>query len=292
MLERSEMVESSSAVQTDPTRDPPLRESGTLQGFASIRSDGQMKPAIADPADALEFQTYDFVFQAPTPWPNTTGDDAGAYRKALAYVSACLPEFEGWGPDLRSAYTGNLNLDYIAAKTDLDKLPYPRQGADPGTCPKWYFSRDDPGFTPVQYGVLKAELDQEFVWLDSIDRLFGAAETALGRSGGKQLVDLKSLAEQAPEPDQALGGGDDPLENLEVRAGARRGIAAAAGAEPAAAFFEFYARQPSISVASSRATAMAATRWATRSRRSRTIWPSRPPTASLRPRPGSTACAR
>ena len=242
-LERSEMVDSSSAIQTDPSRDPPVREGGTLQGFASIRSDGLMKPAVADPSDALEFQTYDFVFQAPTPWPHTDAGDpeAGAYRRALAYVSACLPEFEGWGPDLRSAYAGNLNLNYIAAKTDLDKLAYPRPGADPGTCPKSYFSQDDPGFTPDQFGVLKAELGQEFVWLDSIDRLFGAAESALGRSGGKQLVDLKTLA-------QNLRNQIKPSEATKIflriwkyvieLAGA---IAAATGDEAAAAFFEFYA---------------------------------------------------
>ncbi len=44
--------------------------------------------------------------------------------------------------------------------------------------------------------MLKAELSQEFVWLDSIERLFAAAEKALSRTGGKQLVDLKALSDR------------------------------------------------------------------------------------------------
>lgn len=197
------MVDSSSAIAIDPTRETPLVESGTLQGFASVRSDGLMKPAVADGSDALEFKMYDYVFQAPTPWPHTGAGDpeADAYRRALAYVSTCLPEFKGWGPDLRSAYAGNLNLNYIAAKTDLDKLPYPGDGAH--NCPQWDYTKD-PGFTRDQFSQLSAELDQEFLWLDSIERLFGAAESALSRSGGEQLVDLKTIGEklkkQIPPP--------------------------------------------------------------------------------------------
>jgi hypothetical protein len=242
-LKRSEMVDSSSGVETDPTTDPPVREAGTLQGFASIRSDGLMKPAIADPADKLQFQTYDIVFKSPTPWPHTDPRDpeAGAYRRALAFVSGCLPEFEGWGPDLRSAYAGNLNLNYIAAKTDLDKLNYPHRGADPGNCPAWYFSRDDPGFTSAQYGVLKEELDREFVWLDSIDRLFTAADSVLGRSGDKQLAAMKTLAENlrnAVKPSNAQVIAMRVWKYLVELAAV---IATASGQEEVAAFFDFYA---------------------------------------------------
>ena len=67
MLERSEDVDSSSAIETDPTRNPPVRESGTLEGFASVRSDGIMKPAAADPSGSFDFKMYDIVFQSPTP---------------------------------------------------------------------------------------------------------------------------------------------------------------------------------------------------------------------------------
>lgn len=103
-LTKSEMVDSSSAIQTDPTRDPPLRESGTLQGFASIRSDGLMRPAVADGSDRLEFKMYDYAFQAPTPWPHTDPGDpeADEYRRALAYTSLCLPDFNPPTPRTRA----------------------------------------------------------------------------------------------------------------------------------------------------------------------------------------------
>jgi hypothetical protein len=216
MLERSEVVDSSSATTLDPTRDDPrhpghpVSESGALQGFASVRSDGNMRPAVADPSDALPFEMYDFAFQAPTPWPHTDPSDpeAGAYKRALAYVSTCLPEFEGWGPDLRSAYAGNLNLKYGAAMTHLDKLSYPGDG--PRTCEHWDYT-EAPGFTPDQFSQLRDELDQEFVWLDSIGDLFGAGQSALSRSGGEQLVDLKTIGDNIkdlippPSPGAEIG---------------------------------------------------------------------------------------
>ena len=202
-LKRSEMVESSSSVVIDPSLEVPLTEGGSLQGFASIRSDGLMKPAVADGSDRLQFEVYDFAFRDATPWPETK--EAGApesdkYRAALAYISTCLPQFEGWGPDLRSAYAGNLNLDYIAAKDDLAKLPYPTPSVNPQVCedpqgkPKWDF-KQDPGFERRHYLGMAAELSVEFGWLDSVQRLFDAAEKALGRSGAEEFVDLKTLGD-------------------------------------------------------------------------------------------------
>jgi hypothetical protein len=191
-LDRSEDVDSSRAIVLDKSVEHYMTESGTLQGFASVRPDGLMKPAVADGSNALQFKMYDIAFQPATPWPHTDPSDpeAGAYKRALAYVSTCLPEFEGWGPDLRSAYAGNLNLNYVAAKTDLDKLPYPGNG--PSQCEHWDYAKA-PGFTSDQYSRLSAELDQEFVWLDSVYRLFGAAQRAIARSGSEQGVDLKTL---------------------------------------------------------------------------------------------------
>ena len=243
VLKRSEMVDSSTAIETDPSTDPPVREAGTLQGFASIRSDGLMKPAIADPADKLQFQTYDIVFKSPTPWPHTDPSDpeAGAYRRALAYISACLPEFEGWGPDLRSAYAGNLNLDYALAKTDLDKQYYPQRGRDPGNCPKWYFSRDDPGFTFPQYVALRSELDKEFLWLDSIDRLFTAADGVLGRTGSTELRDMKTLADNLRNAVKPSNSQVIAMRVWKYLVELAAAIATASGQEEVAAFFDFYA---------------------------------------------------
>jgi hypothetical protein len=214
MLERSEMVDSSSAVVVNRTPEhKDVRESGSLQGLASIRADGLMKPAVADPSDKLPFELYDIEFQSPTPWPHTDPSDpeAGAYSRALAYVSTCLPQFKGWGPDLRSAYAGSLDLHYIAAKGILDELPYPDSTADRTKCKgMWDFTKD-PGFTRDQYSQLTDELDQEFIWLDSIQALFGAAQAALGRSAGQQQVDLKSIGERIkkgippPSPGAEIG---------------------------------------------------------------------------------------
>jgi hypothetical protein len=197
-IERAQGVESSTAIQTDPTRDPPLREQGTLQGYGSIGPDGIAKPGVVDGAERLEFEVHDIAFRDATPWPfapETGHPEAAQYKRALAYISTCVRAFEGWGPDLRSAYAGDLDLDYDAATAGLDRQPYPDDVPDPKTCPEWDFSQP-PGFTRFQYGVLHAELDQEMLWLASAEKLFNSTERALGRSGGKQLVDLKGLSDR------------------------------------------------------------------------------------------------
>jgi hypothetical protein len=194
MLDRSEDVDSSTGIVIDKSVERHMTESGTLQGFASVRPDGLMKPAVSDGSDALQFKMYDVAFQAPTPWPHTAPDDpeAGAYSRALAYVSTCLPEFHGWGPDLRSAYGLNLSLNYSAAQTHLDKLPYPGDPNAPHDCTQWDYAKA-PGFTADQYRQLSDELDQEFVWLDSIGRLFASAQGAIARSSTDQGANLKNL---------------------------------------------------------------------------------------------------
>jgi hypothetical protein len=211
-LARSEVVESSSTVASG--------ESGTLRGRARIRADGLFKPAVADPAETLELEMYDFVFRAPTPWPYTKGgscsppdpsrleplDDsrhqfapltcsdpqAEPYAKALAYISLNLQEFNGWGPDLRQAYTGHLRLNYTMAALQLDRLDYPGDGH---TCTQGP-GRDiapNPDFSRRQFCNLHDELQLEFGWLDKTQNLFDTMQQGLYRSGGQEQVDLQSI---------------------------------------------------------------------------------------------------
>jgi hypothetical protein len=199
-LKRSEVAESATSIVVDPSTQPVATENGTLQGQVQMRSDGLLAPALADGSDQLGFDIYDIAFSPPTAWPltreaGTSEAEAEQYKKALAYISTCVGAFKGWGPDLRSAYAGDLNLDYDAAVSGLDKQPYPDDVSDRDTCPEWFKSNPTPGFTRFQYGVLHAELDQEMGWLNDVSRLFSVSEKALGRSGGTQLVDLKSLGQ-------------------------------------------------------------------------------------------------
>ena len=119
-----------------------------------------------------------------------------------------MPVFAGWGRDLRSAYAGNLNLNYAGAQSQLHDLPYPDSNAS--GCAHWDYAKD-PGFTPDQYSQLRTELDREFVWLTSIDKLFATAKRALGSSGTDQLVHLNTIGDKIkdaippPSPAREVG---------------------------------------------------------------------------------------
>jgi hypothetical protein len=209
-LARGEVAQSSSAIVTDPTASPPTRESGTLRGRLRIRSDGYFMPVAADPSDSLDFSLYDFTFRPPTPWPYTkaAGDPkAAAYAKALAYISANLPDLQSYAPDLRQAYVANPTLTYSNSNTALSGLRYPGDNetcnADPGRV------RQNPGYTRGQFCALVKELHDEFGWLDSVHRLFDAYEQALGRSGSGQAAQLQSIGDTirksvSPPPDASI----------------------------------------------------------------------------------------
>jgi hypothetical protein len=163
----TEVAESSHTIETDPTRG--TRESGTLRGRARIRNDGYFMPVATDTADALAFPLYDIVFKEPTPWPYTCSTcdpttpgapvDVAAYARALADITANLPDLKGWAPDLRKAYVGNDTLTYSDSKTDLLGMPYPGDGrtcADgpPPNPPNLAYTR----YTREQFCKLSAEL--------------------------------------------------------------------------------------------------------------------------------------
>ncbi len=132
----TEVAESSHTIEPDPTS--ATRESGTLRGRARIRNDGYFMPVATDTADALAFPLYEIVFQDPTPWPYTCSTcdpttpgapvDVAAYARALADITAYLPDLRDWAPDLRKAYVGNDTLTYSDSKTDLLAMPYPGDG--------------------------------------------------------------------------------------------------------------------------------------------------------------------
>jgi hypothetical protein len=201
-LEKGEVVESSSAVAVDPTA---RKQTGTLSGRASVDADAVFAPAVADPTDSFKFEMYDIAFSEPTPWPNKLGGmdritppgndaEAAAYRAALAFISKSptMQEFNGWGPDLRVAYVGNLSLNYSAAMNQLTNLKYP---GDDRTCTQGA-GRDvapNPGFSRNQFCHLYDELQQEFGWLSKTQALFDNWQKALYRANGAELVDLQGV---------------------------------------------------------------------------------------------------
>jgi hypothetical protein len=195
----TEVAESSHTIEPDPTS--ATRESGTLRGRARIRSDGYFMPVATDTADALAFPLYEIVFQDPTPWPYTCSTcdpttpgapvDVAAYARALADITAYLPDLRDWAPDLRKAYAGNDTLTYSDSKTDLLAMPYPGDGYtctdDAGRMKK------DPGYTRKQFCKLSAELQIEFDWLDATQTLFNSYDKVLNRTGNQQQVDLETI---------------------------------------------------------------------------------------------------
>jgi hypothetical protein len=119
----------------------------------------------------------------PTPGATLPDDaaaeaDAADYQRALAYITENLPQFKGYGTDLRQAYTANLNIDYTAAKVDLSRLRYPGDNERKCTPTEGPDVHPEPGFTHHQFCRLSDELQNEFGWLGSIDRLFDAYEKA------------------------------------------------------------------------------------------------------------------
>jgi hypothetical protein len=227
-LERSEVVDSSSAVVVDSATGK--RESGTLGGRISIGTDGYFKPAAASPSDSFESPLYDIVFQDPTPWPYTRGGscspptqppppptglqplteperppalictdaEVAAYARALADITAKLPDLQDWYPDLRQAYVGDDTLPYDHSSTFLAGLPYPGDGrtCDEGPGPpdpsKPAFTR----YTREQFCNLSQELQFEFDWLDLIRNRFETYETVLTRSNNKQEANLEAIGRQ------------------------------------------------------------------------------------------------
>jgi hypothetical protein len=103
-LARSENADSSSQVVLNGSSRREFRESGRLNGRATMRPDGTFKPSMADTSGAFNDRLYNIVFRSPTPWPHTGAtlpDDAAAeadaadYQRALAYITENLPQFKG-----------------------------------------------------------------------------------------------------------------------------------------------------------------------------------------------------
>jgi hypothetical protein len=186
-LERSEAIESSTAVAKG--------ESGTIDGRASVGGDGVFAPEAADPGDSEHSaEMYDLVFGQPAqPWPcpKPKSTDGGC-NDALAYISNNLLEFNDWGDDLRTAYTGSLNLDYTAATLQLSELTYP---SDERTCAQGRGRdvRQPPSFSRQQFCALVAQLNNEFAWLRKIQTMFNGWQQGLYRASGGEQVDVHSI---------------------------------------------------------------------------------------------------
>lgn len=192
------MLDSSSAFVIDPTKTPPMREPGTLSGDMSSGSDGYFKPVATSPSDKFESPLYDIVFQAPTPWPFTKEaghPEAAAYARALADITAKLPDLKDYGVDLRQAYVADDTLDYSHSATFLSDLQYPgdgrtcAEGPGPADPSRPVFLR----YTREQFCNLSAELQLEFDWLDLIRERFETYETVLTRTSGPEQANLQAI---------------------------------------------------------------------------------------------------
>ena len=200
-LERGEVLDSSSAFVIDPTKNPPKRESGTLSGDMSSGADGRLKRVATSPSDSFESPLYDIVFQNPTPWPYTKEaghPEADAYARALADITAKLPDLKDKYPDLRQAYVSDDTLNYSHSAIFLSNLAYPGDGRTcaqgPGTPDpsKPAFTR----YTREQFCNLSAQLQLEFDWLDLIRDRFETYETVLTRTSGPEQANLQAIGTQ------------------------------------------------------------------------------------------------
>jgi hypothetical protein len=195
-LDRSEVAQSSTGIITDPTTQPPTTQSGTLTGRLSIRSDGYVLPAAADPHDKLSYELYDIAFRTPEPWMYTKESGEPHYEdydKALEYITQSLPTTKnGWGNDLRVIYADDLTRDWTTENTALDILPYP---ADQLPCsqPRGRDRQPNPGFTKEQYCALVTQLQLEMTYLKSVKTLFDAYKGTLNQSNAASQVDLQSI---------------------------------------------------------------------------------------------------
>jgi hypothetical protein len=209
-LERSEVAESSTGIITDPTTQPKTTQTGTLTGRLSVRSDGYVVPAAADPHDKLSYELYDLAFQPPKPWRYTKEageEDYEDYEQALTYITTSLRTTKnGWGNDLRVIYTADLSRDWTTERDDLAILPYPADGL-PCSQPRGPDRQPNPGFTKKQYCALVKQLRDEMADLNSVKRVFDAYKNTLKDSGAEGQVDLRSIGRTIH--DDVAGNNDD-----------------------------------------------------------------------------------
>jgi hypothetical protein len=146
-----------------------------------------------DPPTAFNFDLYDIVHAPPTPWPYTpggsfptfrpgcsaAGTDPAGYAAALNYATLHLRSVSRYAPNLRAAYVILDQGTWSDEKVDLSNIAYA-----PGN-----------GFTAAQWCNLKAELQAEFDWMDNVKQyVFDPYKAVFDRAGGKEQVDLESLA--------------------------------------------------------------------------------------------------
>lgn len=212
-------AQSNTGVVADPVG--PVYQRGTLSGDARMNPDGFfVLPAGAatdGPADSL----YDVVFDTKAePFPYTTGPEAGAYDKALAYISGKLGDpavydyWQDFSPrggadftgDIRGAYLGMPDYDrWDDALKALDTIQYPGLPTGPPCTTPSDVGGNGPGFTPTQFSCLKAQLKQEFVALvvskGFTDDLERAVALAAGQDKEVLQTTYDTIKEAVDKPD-------------------------------------------------------------------------------------------
>ena len=219
-LTRQQMAQSSSNLPG--TADGTFQD-GALSGHAVMGHDGFFAPASDDEEIGAGGEAYDDIFTPATPWPETTGPDAPAYARALAYISANLRDFKDRYPkDVRQAYVDHVfaglgDSSFTDARGegrgDLYGIPYPDpnlpdsdkkpcaagEGTDlpflSGYSPQPPVTTE-PFFTRLEFCTMVKELSSEFEDWDNVQTLFTRYDAALERGKDASKVDLVAAGEE------------------------------------------------------------------------------------------------
>ncbi len=199
------------------------KQRGTLSGEARMDPDGFYRPPTGSATNGPVSSLYDVIFNAdPAPWPYTSGPDADAYQKALAYISKELtdrtvnPAHAGdftavsdmFSTDIRGAYLGlpdYAHWDSVASVL-AGSVHYP--GTEAGACRGPPSGDDEPGFTLTQFCSLKAALQSEFADLDATwdykNKLVQALQVASSGDQARLITTFTTIKDKVDPPESEI----------------------------------------------------------------------------------------
>jgi hypothetical protein len=211
-LGRDEVAESTSNLLAGTTSE--AVQPGAVSGYVRMRHDGLFEPA-SDDATSAGGAVYDAILRPGEPWPHTTGPEAGAYQKAMAYIASQLTDFKDY-TDARKAYTDfaydSSTQDFNRGFSELSTVAYPgdkkpctsaeHDGPDVGAPA----TTSDPPYNRDQFCDLINELKREFDWIGQIREVFQDYEAALDRASKEVKVDLVKDGEDIRQNLASPGG--------------------------------------------------------------------------------------
>jgi hypothetical protein len=199
------------------------KQRGTLSGEARMGPDGFFLPPTGSATNGPVGSLYDVIFNAdPAPWPYTSGPDADAYQKALAYISGELtdphvnPAHAGdftkvsdtFSTDIRGAYLGLPDYAHWDSVSSVlsGSVHYP--GAQAGACRGPPTGGDEPGFTLTQFCNLKQALLTEFADLDATldykNKLVQALQVASSGDQARLITTFTTIKEKVDPPESEI----------------------------------------------------------------------------------------